>query len=104
MPFPGEIVGSFAHLHKGAILLKTSTKDGLVCESAPLLDDAGRISSIPHCLVDEAPCQAKACGSLPRTLAKGDKVFVESVYAQDDRPHYGVMGFANVLVHRTDYM
>ena len=102
MPFPGEIVGSFAHFHAGALNMSTFTKDGLVCTSAPSYDAKGRITNIPHCQQGE-PCTAAACGKLPAPLAKGDKINVEMIYAQDSKPHYGVMGFSVLMIHRTDY-
>ena len=101
----GEIVGSFAHYHAGAINLTTSTDQGVVCTNQPVLDSQNRIVYIPHCELgnknrphaaaeekekEKNRCSkafAKDCkyrppaasGEFPIKVAKGDKVHVEMV-------------------------
>ena len=38
---------------------------------------------------------------LPVALDRGDTIYVETKYAQDALPHYGVMGFSVLMIHRT---
>ena len=103
IPFPGVIVGSYSHFHAGAISQSTYTEDGLVCRSPPAYDDQGRMNFIPRCLAGEA-CKEATCGlKLPVALDRGDTIYVETKYAQDALPHYGVMGFSVLMIHRTDY-
>ena len=41
---------------------------------------------------------------LPVALDRGDTIYVETKYAQDALPHYGVMGFSVLMIHRTQCM
>ena len=83
--------------------MTTGTKYGLACTTEPKLAPNGQISYIPHCAMNEK-CEAKACGRLPRAIKKGDEIHVEMLYQQDDKPHFGVMGFSVLMIHRTDYV
>jgi len=103
MPFDGEIIANYAHYHTGGIAMPSALGNTTVCHNVPTYSKwigGEQLSQISDCRVGHSvgvsgtPFQA-----VP--FRKGDRYDVGMVYQQDGKPHFGVMGFSVLFVHRT---
>jgi len=93
VPWPLDIVFVRNHFHAGGINMTTST-DGFQCAGNSTYDDNDNIVDISTCTTDHHDNANQSVH-----LEPGQKLYVESVYRQDDLPHYGVMGMSFVYAH-----
>jgi len=93
VPWPLDIVFVRNHFHAGGINMTTST-DGFQCVGDSTYDDNDNIVDISTCTIDY-----HGDANQGMHLEPGQKLYVESVYRQDDLPHYGVMGMSFVYAH-----
>jgi hypothetical protein len=91
MPWPAHVVFLRNHFHAGGVNMTTYTKD-FRCTGNGTYDKVGN-------LVDISTCSADGSGNGIHVVNKGQQIFVESVYKQDDLPHYGVMSMSFVYAH-----
>lgn len=98
VPWPMDIVFLRNHFHAGGINMTTRT-DKFSCIGRGTYDDNANLVDITTCTVNENS------DGLYR-LEAGEKLYAESVYQQDDLPHYGVMSMSFVYAHipRTGYV
>jgi hypothetical protein len=96
MPYPVDIVFLRNHFHAGGVNMTTYT-DGFSCSGHATYDDHQNVVDISAC---------NGTNSNGYHLARGQKLYVESVYKQDDLPHYGVMSMSFVYAHipRQNYL
>mmetsp|Transcript_53466 Transcript_53466/g.97795 ORF Transcript_53466/g.97795 Transcript_53466/m.97795 type:complete len:268 (+) Transcript_53466:1-804(+) len=88
LPYPIEIVFLRNHFHTGGMNMTTSGS-GYNCTGHSTYDSRGALQDITNCIA----------GSSPVRIDRGDKMFVEATYAQDDLPHYGVMAMAFIYAY-----
>merc|ERR1711918_42488 len=81
------------HFHAGGVNMTTYT-DGYRCIGNSTYDDNGSIVDISACGFKQKNDSAESL-----QLQRGQKLYVESVYKQDDLPHYGVMSMSFVYAH-----
>lgn len=91
LPWPIDIVFLRNHFHSGGINMTTST-GGYACTGE------GKYGN-PGDLIDITTCSAGSANSLPYRMQAGERLYVESVYQQDDLPHYGVMSMSFAYAH-----
>lgn len=91
VPYPMNIVFLRNHFHAGGVSMSTYAK-GFNCTGMGTYDNTGD-------LVDVSTCSATSSTDFIGTLKRGEQVFVESTYMQDDLPHYGVMSMSFVYAH-----
>ena len=68
-----------------------------VCTSRPHVDKTGRLLEQSSCRVGAPNGDALPA---PVVIKKGEQVMMASSYHQDDMPHYGVMAYLVLSVHR----
>merc|ERR1719456_186822 len=93
LPYPIEIVFIRNHFHAGGLNMTTKTDRSDICTGRGSYDK-------DHFLIDISTCTAGS-PSLPAPfrVAKGETLSVETVYSQDQLPHYGVMAMSFVYAH-----
>jgi hypothetical protein len=95
IPYDMEVVAVHNHFHFAAINMTTSVENGAdICVGLPTY--AGGF------LVENSNCRAGKDKQMPVIVRKGEAVRVDTFYEQDQRPHFGVMGFSMMYVHRSD--
>lgn len=95
IPYDMEVVAVHNHFHVAAINMTTSVENAEdICVGLPTY--AGGF------LIESSNCRAGRDSHMPAIVRKGETVRVETFYGQDQRPHFGVMGFAMLYVHRSD--
>lgn len=94
MPFPVDVVFVRHHFHVGGLNQTLSTKNTTFCESLPKYGSEGFLNDISTCAVGKKGWES------PVRVEQGDRLISRAMYQQDDRPHYGVMGFSVVYAHR----
>jgi hypothetical protein len=93
VPYSMEIIFLRNHYHAGGINMTTSVKDSTFsCTGHSSYDNStGDLVDITTCAYDKS-------NGITR-IEKGATVYAESVYQQDDLPHYGVMSMSFVYAH-----
>lgn len=95
MPYDLEVVAVHSHFHNAAINMTTSVQGGeTICAGLPTYDSGF--------LVETSKCAIGYGLAQPVHVKRGQSIHVETFYEQDDRPHFGVMGYSMVYVHRLD--
>jgi hypothetical protein len=95
LPFSGEVIFMRSHLHGAGLAMHSSMENfGSLCRHVAKYDEHARLSEITTC--------GPLSESLPAPVARGQKISVEAEYQQDERPHYGVMGFSVLFLHRRE--
>jgi len=94
LPWPIHIVLLRNHFHAGGLNM-TTYADGYKCTGNGTYDPDGIMEDISACTAHDSS------DDVPRgvTLQRGEKLYVESVYQQDELPHYGVMSMSFVYAH-----
>lgn len=98
VPFPFEVVASYAHYHTAGLNLTTYTERDTICSNLPTYDQQGRLVDVSDCRVDGRQTAA----AFPVRVDKGEQLMVAAAYLQDSQPHYGVMAYSVLFVHRLD--
>lgn len=94
IPYDMEVVAVHNHLHTAAINMTASVDNGKeICVGLPTYSKGF--------LVEVSNCRVGQDSQMPALVRKGDTLRVKTFYAQDQRPHFGVMGFETMYVHRT---
>lgn len=93
LPYPVEIVFIRSHFHTGAINMTTSTSQSDICTGNGIYDDDGYLVDIPTCTFGDT-----AMPALVR-VERGQRLFVEVAYKQDELPRYGVMAMSFIFAH-----
>lgn len=89
LPWPIDIVFLRNHFHAGGINMTTSAGD-YKCTGKGIYDGNGELTDITTC---------SAGGAGPIRVQAGERLYVDSLYQQDDSPHYGVMSMSFVYAH-----
>lgn len=53
-------------------------------------------------LIETSKCAVGHNNWQPVAVKRGEDLLVETFYDQDARPHFGVMGYAMMYIHRLD--
>jgi hypothetical protein len=95
VPWPIDIVFVRSHFHAGGQNMTVRSDTSNICTGVSTYDD-------DNFLIDVTGCKA-GTDRLPRPvhLNRADRLYVESVYKQDQKPHYGVMAMSFVYAHIT---
>jgi hypothetical protein len=95
MPWDMEVVAVHTHYHNAAINATTSVWGGQeICTALPTYRG--------HFLVETSKCAVGHKGWQPVHVKRGEDILTETFYNQDEKPHYGVMGYAMLYLHRLD--
>lgn len=95
IPFDMEIVAQHSHAHGAVINMTTSVVGGKdICTGFPTYKDGF--------LVETSKCALGNGFVEPFQVKKGQHINVETFYAQDEEPHFGVMGYSMIYSHRLD--
>jgi hypothetical protein len=94
LPYPMHIVFLRNHMHAPGTHMTTYTDSGFSCMGNATYDKE-------HNLIDVSTCAINDGSNSPgvHQLKRGEKIFVDSVYKQDELPHYGVMSMSFVYAH-----
>lgn len=95
MPFDMEIVAVHNHMHIASVNMTTSAGGAPLCTGLSRYGDGGFLVEVTNCHWGRGFRE-------PVRVARGQRIDVESVYEQDRRPHFGVMGYAMIYGHRLD--
>jgi len=104
LPWPVDIIFVRNHMHAGGINM-TTYASGYSCTGNCTYDNTCKSSDPAKCtfgkgnLVDITTCTTEPIQQGPGHLERGDRIFVEAHYEQDELPHYGVMGMSFVYAH-----
>jgi len=103
VPYPIDIVFLRNHFHAGGINMTTSGPNGFKCTGNGTYDENGNLVEISTCTFNAPSTDGNA---VMMHLDRGEKLTVESVYGQDELPHYGVMSMSFIYAHipRQDYV
>jgi hypothetical protein len=97
VPWPMDIVFVRSHFHAGGLNLTIRSDTADICTSLSTYED--------RFLIDVSGCKAgkDGQGGLPKPvhLKRDDRVYLEAVYKQDPKPHFGVMAMSFVYAHIT---
>merc|ERR1712072_130476 len=88
LPYPIHIVFIRNHFHAGGINMTTYDESGYKCTGVGSYDKDD--------LIDVSTCTTTS--GLHR-IERGQRLFVDTVYQQDQLPHYGVMAMSFVYAH-----
>jgi hypothetical protein len=91
IPYPMEIVFLRNHFHAGGVNM-TTYGPSFSCTGNGTYDKTGN-------LVDISTCTRGSEIAHTHRVQRGERLFVESHYLQDDLPHYGVMAMSFVYAH-----
>jgi len=93
LPYPIHIVFLRNHFHAGGINMTTHSQgsQAFSCTGHGSYDENDN-------LVDISTCTVKDSDGI-RRLERGEQIYVEAVYQQDELPHYGVMSMSFVYAH-----
>jgi len=107
LPYDGEVIANYAHYHTGGISMASAFWQEYgqrsVCLNKPTygkFKGGEQITDISECRVG-FPDKSTGQVFQPIPFKKGDRYDVGMLYQQDDKPHFGVMGFSVLFVHRT---
>jgi hypothetical protein len=92
VPYPMQIVFLRNHFHAGGINM-TTYADGFKCTGNATYDENNALVDISTCSTNDPAFSGV------HHVRGGEKVYVESVYQQDDLPHYGVMSMSFIYAH-----
>jgi hypothetical protein len=90
VPYPMHVVFLRNHFHAGGINMTTSSST-FNCTGHGTYDNKSNLVDISTC--------TRANDLKEVGIERGDKIFVEAFYSQDDLPHYGVMAMSFVYAH-----
>lgn len=102
MPYDGEVIANYAHYHTGGISMASAFGEQSVCHNKPTYGKykgGEQLTDISECRLG-LPDKSTGQVFQPIPFKKGDRYDVGMLYQQDDKPHYGVMGFSVLFVHR----
>lgn len=95
IPYDMDIVAVHNHFHAAAINMTTLVVGGdEICVGLPTYEG--------EFLVETSKCTLENWFSKPFHVKRGQTILVETFYNQDERPHFGVMGFSMIFAHRLD--
>jgi hypothetical protein len=104
MPYAGEVIANYAHYHTGGISMASAFGKQTVCHNKPTYGKykgGEQLTGISECRTG-LPDRNTGQVFQPIPFKKGDRSDVGMLYQQDDKPHYGVMGYSVLFVHRAD--
>lgn len=104
MPYDGEIIANYAHYHSAGLGMASAFGDTSVCQNKPTYSKwrgGEQLTGISECRVG-LPDKKNGKVFQPVSFKKGDRYDVGMIYQQDSKPHYGVMGFSVLFVHRAN--
>lgn len=98
IPFAMDLVFIRNHFHNGGLNMSTFHKGKTLCTGLPQYDKNGFLADISTCKLGTSKLPE------PVHVEEGDRITISAVYQQDQRPHFGVMGFSVLYAHRLDQM
>eukprot|EP00929_Paragymnodinium_shiwhaense_P013484 TRINITY_DN121330_c0_g1_i1.p1 TRINITY_DN121330_c0_g1~~TRINITY_DN121330_c0_g1_i1.p1 ORF type:complete len:527 (-),score=102.27 TRINITY_DN121330_c0_g1_i1:195-1775(-) len=98
MPYPVDIVFVRSHFHVGGVNMKTRSESTMICDA--MGDYDGHSTRGFELLHGIDPCKLGGGNfSKPVRIEKGERLYMDATYLQDDSPHFGVMGMSFVYAH-----